>query len=99
MGGPDQKIYQTFRTFREFGRPDLEAKGAEQRDQKVTQQSALFISRLTPDRDSTTTRPSIVADESQDLSVFRTCLGVHQLARVENRFGSQRQTEARQLLR
>src|SRR5829696_5462477 len=49
---------------------------------------SLHLAPLKPDRDSTTNRPSSVAEEGQDLSVIRTCLSVQQVARVENGFSS-----------
>jgi hypothetical protein len=93
------EIYPTFRSFREFGSPDFVSEGAEQRGQEGILAVCSLHLALKPDRDSTTNRPSIVADEGQDLSVLGTRLRVQQVTRVENGFGPNRQSKTRQLLR
>src|SRR5688572_16786344 len=64
----------------------------------LTLSSAVSAS-LKPDRDSATHRASISSDKSQHITVLRIRLGVEQVARVENRFGSHRQAKTRKFLR
>src|SRR5215212_134337 len=94
------EVYPTFRNFREFGRPGFQIKvgrTAWVRGNFLAICSLHLV--LKSDRDSTTNRPSIVADKGEDLSVVTTRLRVEYVSRVENSFGPNRQPKTRQLLR
>ena len=51
---------------------------------------SLHLAPLKSERDSTANRPSTVANERQDFSVFGTYLRIQQVPRVKDRFSSHR---------